>query len=240
MRSLQNEVFIITGAGGAIAGSVAEAFAKAGADLVLVDRDKVRLQGLASSLGMLAIEADVGTIAGAEAMVRETQAQLGKVDGLVHLVGELMVEETRMDTAEAYDRIFDSNVRSLVYAVRAVLPGFLARGEGFIGGIASREAWDGGAAGSSLFAAAKSAVGAYLTSLDAELQGTQIDVSIVYPMGPVDTPSNSRLFKGYRRGRFIDPRRVAEAFLWAASRDEGGRLLEIPIYPPRQGADTNV
>jgi NADP-dependent 3-hydroxy acid dehydrogenase YdfG len=77
-------------------------------------------------------------------------------------------------------------------------------------------------------------VGAYLTSLDAELHGTQIDVSIVYPMGPVDTPSNSRLFKGCKPGGFIDPRRIAEAFVWAASGDAGGRLLEIPIYPPRQ------
>ncbi len=231
MQTLKDKVIVITGAGGAIAGAVAESFAKAGARLLLVDRDLVRIEGRASSYNAPVVESQLNSFEEAQQMVDTAKNTYGKVDGLVHLVGD-MDTSTVLDTPlDAYDRVFDSNVRTLFYSVKAVLPELLKREEAFIGGIASREAWGGGAAGASLFAAAKSAVGAFLRSLDKELQDSKVGVSIVYPMGPVDTLTNRHAHGA--SSALINPEGIGEAFVRAALSGHGGSLLEIPIYPPR-------
>ena len=84
-----------------------------------------------------------------------------------------------------------------------------------------------------LYAAAKSAVAALLRSLDAELTEGAIRVAVLYPMGAVDTPQNRRAMPHTDPQTWIAPEAIAEALLFAATRGPRGRLLEIPIYPPR-------
>lgn len=233
MKTLANKVIIVTGAGGAIAGSVGSTFRKEGAQLVLVDRDGVRIQGRASGYDTRPIEADFSTLKSAQAVVAQVEAELGRVDGLVHLVGEV-VTGSLLEADEAdYELAFSSNVKTLFNATKAVLPALLKREEGFIGGIASREAWGGGAAGAGLFAAAKGAVATFLRSLDADLAHTQVGVAIIFPMGPVDTLTNRGRFRRADSAHLIHPHAIAQAFVAAATSGVGGTLLEIPVYPPR-------
>jgi NAD(P)-dependent dehydrogenase (short-subunit alcohol dehydrogenase family) len=107
------------------------------------------------------------------------------------------------------------------------------QGEGFIAGFSSEPAWHGEGPGAPLYAAAKSAVATLLRSLDGELGGTSIQVSIVYPMGVVDTPANRHAMPDADPEHFIDPAEIAETLLHAAGRSMRGRLLELPIFPPR-------
>lgn len=236
MKTLRDKVIVITGAGGAIAGAVAEAFFEAGARLALIDRDEVRIQGRSSSYTSLPVISDLSSVAEAERALGEVQAQLGRVDGLVHLVGDLKAGALSSLSEDDYQKVFDGNVRTLFVATKAALPLLRANEEGFIGGIASREAWEGGSGGapsSALFAGAKSAVAAFLRSLDAELHGSGVDVGICFPMGPVDTASNRRALGRRRDAPVIDPAAIGRAFVAAALSGQGGRLLELPVYPPR-------
>ena len=235
MKTLRNKVIIITGAGGAIAGSVESAFRKEGAQLVLVDRDGVRVQGRAAGYDIPPIEADFSTLSGAEAAVAQVEAELGRVDGLVHLVGEV-VTGSLLEASEAdFDLAFSTNVKTLFNATRAVLPALLKGEEGFVGGIASQEAWGGGAAGAGLFAAAKGAVATFLRSLDADLAHTQIGVGVVFPMGPVDTLTNRSRFPDLEPAQLIHPAALGRAFVAAAQSGVDGRLLEVLVHPPRGG-----
>ncbi|CAN5629879.1 SDR family oxidoreductase [soil metagenome] len=234
MQSLKDDVIVITGAGGSIAGAVADAFLDAGARPALIDRDEVSIQGRAVSYSSIAVAADMTTMAGARAAIEQVRERFGHVDGLIHLVGEVTsggVIDVRDD--DQYAEAFDSNVRTLVNTVAAVLPDFLERNRGFVGGVASLEAWHGGTAGSALFGAAKSAVASYLKSLDEELAGTGVGVGICYPMGIVDTASNRRVLGRDHDGAMIDPKIIGRAFVTAATWGRGGRLVELPIYPPR-------
>jgi NADP-dependent 3-hydroxy acid dehydrogenase YdfG len=70
-------------------------------------------------------------------------------------------------------------------------------------------------------------------SLDGELAGTQVRVAVVYPMGAVDTPANRRDMPDFDPARFIDPNEIAAALVFAAERSPRGRILDLPIYPPR-------
>lgn len=234
MEQLKDKTFIITGAGGSVAGAVAEALAKAGARSLLVDRDAVRIQGLSSSVGSPMLEADVSTLEGAQASLEKTKEHWGKVDGLIHLVGDVLLGRVLDLDIQSYDDVFDTNMRSLFYMTRVILPELLERDEGFIAGIASQEAWGGGAAEASLFAAAKSAVASFLRSLEAELEDSSVGISIIYPMGPIDTASNRQKLARSDHLRFIKPETIAAALISAAQLSDGGRLVELPIYPPRR------
>ena len=147
MKTLNDKVIVITGAGGSIAGAVEEAFRHEGARLVLVDKDKVRIQGRSSSYGALALEADFTTLKNAQDVVKKVKEEMGHVDGLVHLVGEVVTGRVDAASEADYNHAFDTNMRTLFNAVKAVLPELLSREEGFIGGIASQEGlgrWGGG------------------------------------------------------------------------------------------------
>jgi len=232
MRSLHDKVIVITGAGGAIAGAVAEAFYEAGARPALVDRDEVAIAARAQSYGTAAIVSDMRSPAEARSAIAAVCEHHGHVDGLVHLVGDIASGQVATLDDEAYANVFDSNVGTLVHAVRSVLPELVQRDEGFVGGIASFEAWGGGAAGRALFAAAKSAVATFLRSLDKELIGTGVHVGICFPMGLVDTPSNRQALGRDHCGQLIDPAVIGRAFVTAATSGTGGRMVELPVYPP--------
>jgi NAD(P)-dependent dehydrogenase (short-subunit alcohol dehydrogenase family) len=237
MQTLRGKVVVITGAGGAIAGAVAEAFFESGATPALVDRDRLRVQGRANTFRGAAVESSLATLREAEAAMAAVAERQGAIHALVHLVGERATDPLESMSEEAFDTVMDSNVRTLFLATKAVLPYLRAQGDGFIGGIASKGGWMGGVAGGApnavAFAAAKGAVGAFLHALDRELASTNIQVGICYPMGAVDTNENRRALGRAGDVRLIDPKRIGEAFVAAALSGVGGRLVEFPVHPPR-------
>ena len=234
MKTLRDKAIIITGAGGAIAGAVAEELTHAGARLILVDRDPIRIQGRATSYSTPPIVADLTSFESAQEMLETALGVMGRIDGLIHLIGDVVSGPVLDLDPDAFDRAFDTNVKTLYNAVKAVLPVLLERDEAFLAGIASREGFLGGAAGSSLFAAAKSAVATFLRSLDLELAASNVGVSIIFPMGPVDTMTNRHTFPGTEPSTLIDPASLGKAFVAAATSGQGGRLFEVPVYPPRR------
>lgn len=233
MAELDRQTFIVTGAGGAIAGAIIDALAAGGANLALIDRNADHVKPRAERFGALALGADLTTPAGADEMVTRVVERWGRVDGLVHTVGGFAMGRLHEADPATYDRMFDLNVRTLFNAVRAVLPRMLARGTGFIAGIASQPAWTGSANGSALYAAAKAAVATLLRSLDEELKGTAIRTTILYPMGAVDTIANRREMPDVDPNTLIDPAELGAAIRFAAGRSMRGRVTEIPVYPPR-------
>lgn len=229
---LGERVFVVTGGGGAIGQQVVGAFVRAGAKVAAVDRgpDVAAIE----KMGAVAISADLSTAEGAEGMVRETLARLGRIDGLVHTIGGFAMGKVHEADVATYERMFDLNVRTLFLALRAVMPTFLAQGSGFLCGFASLPAWTGKAPGSGLYGAAKSAVATMLRSLDGDLGGTDIGVCIVYPMGVVDTPANRKDMPDADPNDWIDPEEIAASILFAATRSARGRITELPISPPRR------
>jgi NADP-dependent 3-hydroxy acid dehydrogenase YdfG len=166
-------------------------------------------------------------------MVRAAVEGCGQLDGLIHTVGGFAMGRLEESQPADYDRMFDLNVRTLYHALRSAVPRLRGSEHGFVAAFSSEPAWTGAAPGTSLYGAAKAAVANLMRSLDAELAGTQVRVAIVYPMGAVDTPANRRDMPAVDPARLIDPDEIAETLLHAASRSPRGRLLELPIYPPR-------
>ena len=103
------------------------------------------------------------------------------------------------------------------------------RKEGFFAAFAAGPAWTGAGPGRALYTAAKTALASLLRSLQGEVEGVRF--LVVYPMGTLDTEANRKAMPEADFSRWIAPELVAEMVVEAAGA-KGGRLLELPIYPP--------
>jgi NADP-dependent 3-hydroxy acid dehydrogenase YdfG len=231
--NLAGKVFIITGAGGAISSAINTAFRDAGVQLALADRPG-NAERARDQLGAgLAVGVDLTSLEGAQEMVAATLAHYGRIDGLIHTVGGFSTGKILEFKSDDFTRMFDLNVKTLAFAVAAVLPEVLKQENGFIGGISAAQVARGSGAGAAAYTAAKGAVALYLKSLDAELKGSSAKAGVLYPMGAVDTPANRRDMPDADPKTWIDPNEIAAAFVYMASRSTRGRVLEMQVFPAR-------
>ncbi|HKA87883.1 MAG TPA: SDR family NAD(P)-dependent oxidoreductase [Haliangiales bacterium] len=129
---LQGKVAIVTGGAGGIGAALCRHFRAAGArGVVVADRDADRAAAVAAECGGLAVAGDVGVEADVRRLVAETVAAYGAVDVFCANAGVGYVggEEASDDD---WARSFQVNMMAHVYAARAVIPGMLARGSGYI------------------------------------------------------------------------------------------------------------
>jgi NAD(P)-dependent dehydrogenase (short-subunit alcohol dehydrogenase family) len=131
---LQDKVVLVTGGGNGIGRALCRRFAAEGArGVAVVDRDAAGAEAVADELGEvgLALTADVAVEDDVIAAVTATEARFGPIDLLVSNAGIGTGGGVEAPN-EAWQQIWDVNVMAHVYAVRAVLPGMLARGEGYL------------------------------------------------------------------------------------------------------------
>ena len=112
----------ITGSTTGIGYAIAEAFAHAGARLV-INSHLADDSGAAARLGKLTechvVQADLSTVAGAQGFVAAARAKLGRLGTLVNNAGTYL--DTNFDdlTEAAFDRTFDLNVKGYLFAAQA-------------------------------------------------------------------------------------------------------------------------
>jgi NAD(P)-dependent dehydrogenase (short-subunit alcohol dehydrogenase family) len=131
---LRDRVVLVTGGANGIGRALCERFAAEGVrGLAVVDLEEAPARAVADPLGDIAmgLAADVAREADVVAAVEATESRFGPIDLLVSNAGIGVfggVEAANDD----WQRIWDVNVMAHVYAARAVLPGMLARGEGYL------------------------------------------------------------------------------------------------------------
>lgn len=180
-------VAMVTGGGGAIGASTAEALAATGAVVAVVDLDGDAAAEVADRLeGGIAVTADLTAPAQVEEAVAGIRDRLGEVDVLVNAAGwDEFVPFAETDEA-FWNRVLEVNFTAMLRTCRAVVPSMTERGWGRIVNVAS----DAGRVGSSLeavYAGAKGGVIAFSKSLAREVAGDGVTVNVVCP-GPTDTP----------------------------------------------------
>lgn len=223
---------LVTGAGGALAAPTLDAFQGAGYRLALVAYSDASADALREAYPDAAIEtADLTDAEAARAAVEALEAATGGIDAVLNLAGGFGMQAADEATPTDYEKLFGLNVATLFNVTRAVVPAMKKRGDGFILGVAAAAADEGGA-GMGLYAASKAAAAAYLKSLRAELAADGIRVSIVYPMGALDTPANRAAMPNADPETWIDPAELAEALLFLATRTPRGHIRALRVYAP--------
>ena len=187
MGSLTGKVAVVTGGGSGIGLSTATRLAAAGASVAVVDLDGESAERVASDLGGLALQADVGRSDEWPGIVEAVTGRFGGVD-LAHLNAGITTGEADITavTDEIYRRATGVNVDGVFFGVRALVPAMEARGGGSIVATASLAGLIGFSP-DPIYCLTKHAVVGLVRSLEPQLAAKGITVNAVCP-SIVDTP----------------------------------------------------
>jgi NAD(P)-dependent dehydrogenase (short-subunit alcohol dehydrogenase family) len=229
------KVVMVTGAAGALGSVVARAFYNAGANVVCVDLDRDGLErifeGVSFNPDNYLIESiDLTDPEKMKATVEKTIASFGKIDVLVNTVGGFRSGKPLHETPmQEWDFLMNLNARSVLVAMRAVLPHLLKRGNGAIVNIGARPGL-AGKAKMAAYSASKSAVIRLTESVSAEVKDFGIQVNCILP-GTIDTPQNRKDMPKADFSTWVEPESLANVILFLAShqaKDIHGAAL--PVY----------
>ncbi|MBB1251006.1 SDR family oxidoreductase [Rhizobium sp. G21] len=143
---LTGKRIMITGAAQGIGLAIAEAAAREGAALMLVDRDGDLLAASVEALRaqgarVASHAADITDAAGIAQAVSRAKDEIGSINALVNNAGVNVFSEPLALSDDDWSRCFDINLKGAWNCCRAVLPDMLATGEGAILNIASTHAF---------------------------------------------------------------------------------------------------
>ena len=185
-RVLQGKVALITGGGQGVGLGIAQAFAKAGASLVITGRDKAKLEGVAGDLRsngveVLTVPGDVRKRASAQQNVKATIERFGRLDVLVNNAQtaqpnaplESIDDETIAQTIE-------SGLLGTLYHMQAAFPHMREHGGGSIINFGSREGEFGGL-GFGVYAATKEGIRGLSRTAAREWGTHGIRVNVICP-----------------------------------------------------------
>jgi len=232
---LTDKVAVITGASAGIGEACADALAGAGASLVLTARRAERLEALKATLE--AGGAKVAIVAGdardertAVETVKAAMGSFGRIDILVNNAGAGNYKNLVNTSADDYDELMDTNVRSTFLFTRHVVPVMLARKSGTILMISSM-AGVYGFGGESVYCMTKFAQIGFAQALDRELRGSGIKVGAICP-GGVKTEfalGKGRTESSVASSDMLEPEDVASVVLMACTQSPGSRIIEVQM-----------
>ena len=211
---------IVTGASGNLGRAIAAAFAARGANLVLMERKR---EALATAFGAeserrLFAPVDLLDQAAVDSAVLLALERFKRIDVLCNIAGGFRMGEPVHETSDGnWDFLFDINARTLLHAVRAVVPRMLESGSGKIVNVGAFAAQKG-AARMGAYTAAKGAVIRLTEAMAAELREKNININCVLPT-IIDTPENRAAMPAVDPSRWVAPADLANVVLFLASDD---------------------
>ncbi len=250
-NSLAGRVALITGAAGGIGRAVSIAFARAGADLALLDTtpptalaDEVAALGCRS----LGLGADVTRRAEVVEAVARTTRGFGRLDILINVAGVVSFgAAATLDEAE-WDRVIGINLKGTFLCCQAAIPPMRARGWGRIINLGSVVGKNGGnarpwidageqdRASNVAYGVSKAGVHALTWFLARELAASGITVNAIAP-GPIASAMTTDLPQSLRAlipvGRMGQADDVANAALFLAG--EGSAFVTAEILDVNGG-----
>jgi NAD(P)-dependent dehydrogenase (short-subunit alcohol dehydrogenase family) len=123
---------VVTGAASGIGRACATRFANEGARVVVADRDEARMAAVADAIGAQAVRADVGREADIVALIAAAEDRHGPIDLFFSNAGVAGPGGGPEAPDDELKLTWEINVMAHIWAARALLPGWLERGEGYL------------------------------------------------------------------------------------------------------------
>jgi len=134
---LKDKVVVVTGGAGGIGRALATRFKREGVrGLAIADVDAANVAKAATELEALGLVCDVSREEAIRGVIAETEARFGPIDLFCSNAGIIRADPDPQNAASAPDEIFDRcwriHVMAHIFAARALLPGMIARGSGYL------------------------------------------------------------------------------------------------------------
>ncbi|AMV10255.1 glucose 1-dehydrogenase [Geobacillus sp. G4] len=220
--SMEQKTAIVTGGANGIGKAIARAFAKQGANVVIIDRDIQNGEAFAAQLqsdGFEAIfvAADVRKVDDIERFVQEAAGRFGRIDYLINNAGVSRWKSPYELTVEEWDDVLSTNLRSAFFASREAAK-YMRRNAkgGAIVNIASTRALMS-EPNSEAYAASKGGLVALTHALAVSFADDRIRVNCISP-GWIETGDYGQLrdidHRQHPAGRVGKPDDIARACLY--------------------------
>ena len=239
-RPIAGRVVAVTGGARGIGKATATALAARGARVAIGDLDVDLAKEVATKLGggAIATSLDVTDRSSFEDFIDETEGELGPLDVLVNNAGIMPVGPFLDESDETAIRQVNINVHGVILGMKIALPRMKQRGGGHVVNLASI-AGKGGFPGVATYCATKHAVVGVSEAVRAELDDTDIELTVVMP-----SFVNTELISGAqtpRGAKDAEPEDVAQAIVEALERPRFevfvpkavGRINRVMSFLPR-------
>ncbi|MGH8503527.1 MAG: SDR family oxidoreductase [Gammaproteobacteria bacterium] len=249
MAPLSGRRVWITGASSGIGAATGRVLAGHGAEVVLSARREAQLRTLAQEIETAGGKAIIQTLDVTDRIavrqLGEELENLGGVDILINNAGLMPLAPMLEGRVDEWERTIDVNLKGLLYAMHAVLPGMARRKRGHIvniGSVAGRFAFPGAA----VYCGTKFAVRAISDSLRREMIQHNVRVTDIEPGAVATELKNSIGHEATRaavtgKGGLYDPdadilqaEDVANAILYAVTQPAHVNVSELLIRPAIQ------
>jgi len=238
-KRLDGKIAVITGGNSGIGLATAQRFVEEGAYVFISGRRQSELDAAVKQIGknnVTGVQGDVSNLADLDRLYDTVKQQKGRIDVLFANAGIVELAPLGSITESHFDKIFNINVKGLLFTVQKALPLFQDGGSiiltASIGGSKGYE-------GTSPYGATKAAIRSFARTWTVELKQRKIRVNAISP-GPIDTAQQqligelgeqlrTNLVSAVPLGRMGNPDEVAKAVSFLAS-DDSSYVTGIELF----------
>lgn len=224
---------LITGASSGIGKATALAFAQAGFDLILVSRDRAKLEAVAAEASGVEVQVHPIDLAAVHTVKSQMQtiAADRPIDILVNNAGIGYTGDLLTTPLDEWQQVIDLNLTSVFQCIQAILPQMRERQQGTIinvASIAGYQAFPGWGA----YNVSKAGLISLSKTLAAEERNHGIRVVTICP-GAVNTPiwDTETVQADFDRSQMLTPEIVARSILHTALLPDGAVIDELTLVP---------
>ncbi|HWL19095.1 MAG TPA: glucose 1-dehydrogenase [Bradyrhizobium sp.] len=235
MGKLQGKVAVITGGTTGIGFAAAKLFVEEGAYVFITGRRQKELDEAVKTIGdnVTGVQGDVSKLADLDRLYETVKAEGRRIDVVFANAGFGEFAALGSITEEHFDKLFNINVKGVLFTVQKALP-LLNDGGSIIltGSVASIK----GTPAFWVYGATKAAIRNFVRAWTIELKDRRIRSNVLSP-GPTETPlvdrqapeAIARIVSTIPMGRMGSPEEIAKAALFLAS-DDSSFVTGIELF----------
>ncbi len=234
MTDPANTTVLITGAGGGFGRHMVRQFRDAGARLILTDVSENALRDVIGDAGdalVASLASDLATEQGCSAVAASCASHGAVPDILVNNAGIAVAGRLDNVPEDRWETLMQLNLLAPMRLCSLFLPGMVERGSGHVVNISSLAGWIG-SHGLSAYCASKYGLRGFGEAVAADLEGTGVHVTNVYPCFS-QTPILDSPQYGYDERRVVPEYLISEPADVVARIIDGVRRNRLHVFPDR-------